>query len=342
LKQLIANRTSDTLELTNRISIEVRAASFRRIRGVTAVAVIASEAAFWMDSETSSNPDTEILNACRPALATTGGPLLLISSPYARKGELWNIYRRHYGPQGDPLVLVAQGTTRDFNPLLPQRIVDRAMERDPSAAMAEFGAQFRADIEAFISREVVENCVSPGIFERGYVHGTSYVAFVDPSGGAADSMTLAICHRNGKVAVLDAVREVRPPFSPDSVTTEFAELMRRYRISTAHGDRYAGLWPTERFAAHGIRYRIADKSKSEIYQAFLPRLNSHEVALLDHPRLISQLCGLERRTTRGGRDSIDHGPGSHDDLANAVAGCIVQLMDRRQRKAITSSVVGLW
>jgi hypothetical protein len=37
-------------------------------------------------------------------------------------------------------------------------------------------------------------------------------------------------------------------------------------------------------------------------------------------RLVTQLCGLERRTARGGRDSIDHAPGEHDDLANAVAG----------------------
>jgi hypothetical protein len=42
--------------------------------------------------------------------------------------------------------------------------------------------------------------------------------------------------------------------------------------------------------------------------------------LLDHPRLLTQLVGLERRTARGGRDSIDHAPGAHDDLANAVAG----------------------
>jgi hypothetical protein len=29
---------------------------------------------------------------------------------------------------------------------------------------------------------------------------------------------------------------------------------------------------------------------------------------------------LERRTARGGRDTIDHPPGGHDDVANAVAG----------------------
>ena len=52
----------------------------------------------------------------------------------------------------------------------------------------------------------------------------------------------------------------------------------------------------------------------------MPLLNSNRIELLDHPRLVAQLCGLERRTTRGGRDSIDHAPGGHDDLANAVAG----------------------
>jgi hypothetical protein len=39
--------------------------------------------------------------------------------------------------------------------------------------------------------------------------------------------------------------------------------------------------------------------------------------------LIAQLIGLERRTARSGRDSIDHGPGAHDDVANAVAGALV-------------------
>jgi len=45
--------------------------------------------------------------------------------------------------------------------------------------------------------------------------------------------------------------------------------------------------------------------------------------LPDNEQLTRELVGLERRTARGGRDSIDHAPGSHDDLANAVAGAII-------------------
>jgi hypothetical protein len=101
LSQLVASRTADTLTLTNRVSIEVRSASFRRLRGPTYLAVISDEAAFWHSDE-SANPDVEILNAVRPGLATTNGLLAIISSPYARRGVVWDAWRSHYGPAGGP------------------------------------------------------------------------------------------------------------------------------------------------------------------------------------------------------------------------------------------------
>jgi hypothetical protein len=57
-----------------------------------------------------------------------------------------------------------------------------------------------------------------------------------------------------------------------------------------------------------------------LYLDLLPLINSRRIQLLDNPKLIAQLTGLERRTARGGKDSIDHPPSGHDDLANAVAG----------------------
>ncbi len=325
LSQLVTNRTNDTLELRNGVSIEVRAASFRRLRGMTAIGVIASEAAFWR-SEESQNPDTEILNAVRPSLATTGGPLILISSPYARRGELWNLYRRHYGPEGDASILIARGASRDFNPTLPERVVQRALERDPAAAAAEFLAEFRADLEDYVSREVVMACVDPLVYERMPKPNVSYVAFTDAAGGSGgDSFTLAIGHRQGDLAIVDCIREVKPPFSPDTTIEGFAAVLRTYRVSKVRGDKFAGDFPKERFAAHGITYEAATKPKSDLYRDLLPVLNSGRARLLDSPRLISQLVGLERRTQRGGRDKIDHQPGHHDDLGNSVAGLIDML-----------------
>ena len=246
------------MTLTTGITLEVRSASFRRIRGVTCVAVLADECAFWLSDE-SANPDVEILNAARPALATTQGPLIAISSPYARRGALWETYRRHYGPEGDPTILVAQGATRDFNPELPQSIIDKAMDRDPAAASAEYMAQFRTDVEGFITREAVEACVNLGVRERPSERKHSYVAFVDPSGGSSDAMTLAIAHTEGKTQILDVIRERKPPFSPEAVTEEFAKLIRSYRCTKVYGDRYGGEWPREQFRKHGVNYEPSEK-----------------------------------------------------------------------------------
>jgi hypothetical protein len=82
----------------------------------------------------------------------------------------------------------------------------------------------------------------------------------------------------------------------------------------------AGIWPVEAFARVGIKYEQSAAPKSDLYRDLLLLINSQRIELLDHSRLINQLTALERRTARGGRDSIDHPPGAHDDLANVVAG----------------------
>lgn len=110
----------ETLSLTNGVDIEIRAASFRGLRGVTCLAICCDEICFWCSDEAgSANPDSAILDAVRPSLATTGGPLIAISTPYARRGVAYETWRDHFGEKGDPRILVAQGASRDFNPSLP-------------------------------------------------------------------------------------------------------------------------------------------------------------------------------------------------------------------------------
>jgi hypothetical protein len=152
---------------------------------------------------------------------------------------------------------------------------------------------------------------------------TTYFGFVDPSGGSSDSMTLGIAHSSKNVAVLDGVWEKKPPFSPEDVVEAFSETLKSYGITSVSGDRYGGLWPAERFRVHGIEYRPSERTRSEIYQEFLALANSRRVRLPFAQRLRIQFKTLERRTNRSGRDSVDHGPGGHDDVANAAAGALV-------------------
>jgi hypothetical protein len=89
------------------------------------------------------------------------------------------------------------------------------------------------------------------------------------------------------------------------------------------GDRYSGEWVREAFRRYGVTYQVSDKTKSDIYLELLPRLNSGRVKLLDNQRLIGQLTNLERRTSRTGRDSIDHPSQGQDDVINCAAGSLV-------------------
>jgi hypothetical protein len=259
LKQLIANRTADALELTNGITLEVRPASFRKLRGPTYIAVIADELAFWYVDAAYANPDVEILNAVEPGLATTGGPLILASSPHARRGALWDVFKRHYGAGGDPLILVAHGASRTLNPSLPQRVVDRALEKDRARATAEYLAQFRTDVEGFVAVEIVEACTGD-YREMLPAANNFYRAFTDPSGGSDDSFALPISHKSEDRTIIDAIREARPPFSPDAVVDDFAALLKSHRVSRVTGDRYAGEFPRELFRKHGIAYDLAKQT----------------------------------------------------------------------------------
>jgi hypothetical protein len=334
LSHLIERDSDDTITLTNGVVIEIATASFRSIRGYTVITALCDEIGFWRSDE-SLNPDSEILGALRPAMATVPPALLLCaSSPYARRGELWEHYRRYFGVDDDR-VLVWQAPTEVMNPTVRESEIRDAYEKDPSWAASEYGAQFRSDLESYITREVLDAVTMFSVREQAPRPGVRYYGFCDPSGGSGDSMTLAISHAEGDKGVLDCVRERRPPFSPESVVEEFSQVCRSYGVYTISGDRYAGAWPVERFSEHGVVYTACDKSKSELYVSLLPLLNSQRIRLLDLPILTNQLTSLDRRTGRGtGRDSIDHPPRSHDDVANAVAGAMNLAIGGDERSVI--------
>jgi hypothetical protein len=323
LALLVARRLRDAIELRTRVILEVHTASYRTTRGRTTIAVVADELAFWRTDEGSAEPDREILSAVRPGMATVEGALLLaISTPYARKGELFRAWAQHYG-RADSDVLVWRAESRLMNPTLRASVVERALQDDPQAGASEYLAEWRRDVEAFLDPDAVAAVTVPDRRELPPVRGVEYVAFVDPSGGSQDSFTLCVAHREGERGIVDCVRERRSPFSPNDAVAEFATTLRAYGVTRVTGDRYGGAWVPERFAVHGIRYEAAELPKSDLYLALLPLINNRAVDLLDLPRLRGQLVGLERRVARGtGRGSVDHAPAGRDDLANAVAGAL--------------------
>ena len=325
---LIEGETADEIRLSNSVTVEIATASMTSVRGRTAACYILDEVAFFRTDDGSRSNDGEIVNACKPALATLRGLLLAVSSPYAKRGHLYAQYRKHFGRDGSP-VLVWKGSSLEMNPELDPQIVADAYEEDPVSAASEYDAEFRDDISGFVTREIIDRCVMPGRLELPPVGSATYHAFCDPSGGRSDSFTLAIGHHHKGAAVVDVLLEIRAPFSPDEAVQLCAEYLKRYRCLTVTGDRYAGEWPRERFAAYGIRYVVCEQARSDLYKTCLPILNDRRCELPDVARMSNQFVALERHVARGGRDSIDHAPGAHDDLANSVAGLLCMIAPER-------------
>jgi hypothetical protein len=327
LRGAVIRETANAIEFEHRTRIEVFGASHRTLRGDTFAMFIIDEAA-QLRSEESATPDIELARAVRPALATLGGRLLVISSPYMRRGLIFNAYRDHYGRNDSPH-LVIKGDWQTLNPTLPADVIAAAFRDDPASARAEWGGCFRDDTDAAYADTWITVAVDAGVLIREPMHapGTvglfEYHGYADPAGGSgADSYCAAVSHREGDVIVLDALLEVRPPFNTDGATAQVAGLFKRYGITTVRGDRYGGSWPAQALAKHGITYQPCELATSDLYVECTPLFSSGRVRLLDHDRLATQLRQLERRVRPGGRDSITHPSGGHDDCATACAGAL--------------------
>lgn len=329
LAVLVDHETADAIWLTNGLCIEIHACSFRSLRGYTCIGAAVDEVSFWT-TEDSANPDTEVLNALRAAMASVPEAMLIaVTTLYAKRGEVGRIWDRHHGQDDSASVLVVNGPTLTMNPTIDADVIAAAYADDPVAAAAEFGGVFRRDVESLLTRDAIDAVTMTGRRQLPPVAGVTYHAFTDPAGGSGtDSFTAAVAHvdaTSGK-GVLDLVFEQRPPFSPEQTVTEIASAVKPYGVTRVIGDHYAGEWPREQFQKHDLIYWPSDKTKSDLYRESVPLVNSRRVELLDVPRLAAQFVGLERRTARGGKDSIDHGPGSkaHDDVCNAAAGALVE------------------
>jgi hypothetical protein len=334
----LVNKVNDRdgiIELSTGVDIAVMAANFRTIRNRTICLAVLNEICFWRDEQGGfSNPDAEIYSAVVPAMVTlrkAGAMLIGISSVHRKLGLMYDKWLDHHGKE-DPDVLVIKAPSATFNPTITEADIAADMRLDPDKARAEWFSEWRTDIAAYIDRDLVEGMIDHGIRERPYDRNIpNYTAFSDESGGSGqDSSTLSICHRERDGTVVqDLLRIWRPPFLPVDVIAEKAQLVKSYGLAKVTGDRWARGLPENVYSPHGVRFELSPKPKSELYLDYISILNSRKMRFLDEPTQIAELCALERRTAWGGRDSIDHVRGGHDDAINATAGASVLASSRK-------------
>jgi hypothetical protein len=337
LRQQVISVGAEEIKLRGNIVIGVHSNNYRTVRGRSLLAVIADETSFWRD-ELSATPDVETHRACMPALAASGGLWVSISTGYRKAGLMYEKWRQHYAQSSDD-VLVVQGSTLDFNPSIPSSVVEQAKESDPEGSEAEWQGGFRNDISSFLDDATIERAIAHGRpLELPPLPQHRYSAFLDPSGGRHDAMTLCIGHKDKQNWIADVIRGKQPPFNPEAVVEEFVELLHDYGIKQVISDGYSGAWAETAFTKRGIKFVRSELNKSQIYLESLPLFMRDVVRLPNHPKMMRELRLLERRVSRSGQDVCDHGHSGSDDYINSVCGALVNAVSRKGPIVITESM----
>lgn len=342
LAALVRRATGDGFELTNSVDIAIATNDFRAVRGRTILACVLDEVSFW-SGETAASPDTEVYRALRPGMATLSELMLIgITTAYRRSGLAYERWQRHFGRDGKVLVVRAPSTA--LNPLLPQSEIDDAMAEDAAAAAADYLSEWRDDLASYVSRDLVESAVDNGVTVRPPDVRHRYTSFIDASSGQANSFTAAVTHREGDIAILDNLIEVKAPFNTTDATAQIAAVLKAYGLRDTMGDNFAAGWVEREFARHAIAFkpRPTGMDRSALYLETLPLFSAGRVRLLDNKQLVAQYAALERRVMPGGRDRVDHPnrSGHHDDASNACSGALWRVTAEAPPMRITPDMLG--
>jgi len=343
LSRHVESVRSHEIDLDNRITIGIYPASFRSIRGLSVVACICDEIAFWWTEDGYANPDVEVLRAVRPAMATfPNAKLVLASSPYAMNGVLWDMWTRR---KKDREVLVWHAPTGLMNPTVPRRFLENEKRRDPETYRREYGAEFAEAVSAYIPAEAIAACVVEGrtsVLPQPRVH--SYEAAIDAA-FKGDRFTFAVAHKESRenklvvdyLAGWEGTRQ--QPVRLGQVIPEIRATLDRYGTRRVYGDQFGAEPLKHAFQEAGIEFEEVPftlQSKADLYANLRSHIVERRIELLDHKESLRELRGLEVELLPGGRPRIGHAnrSGAHDDYAAAIALAV--------GKCLTVQYAGVW
>jgi len=325
----VAKFRKNEIVLKNGITIICCACSSISVRGTGVVAAICDEVSFWRNDETSVHCDEEVLAALRPSMITfPTSKLIKITTPHAKRGIVWNEYRR----RAELNYPVWQLPTMEMNPTFSLELLEQERDRSLEKFKREFLAEFTDNVVSWIEPEVLDACIVQGRKELPHVSNGTYAAAVDPAFKQSD-FGLAIAHRTSEgLIVLDHVARwtgsKKAPLGFERVCREIADILRGYGIDNVQGDQYAAAAIQQEFLKLGLSYRevtFTRQTRPQLFNNLKHLLSQRKIELLDEPALLRQLRSLEEYKAADG--GIDVRPEyGKDDLAIVLGLCAFELL----------------
>lgn len=316
-----------------RVRIAARAASAggSSIRGRFMPCAVLDEVAFFRDSNHKIN-DQDIFDALKPRIAPDG-QLILLSSPWAEIGLLYELYRRNFGHAIDAVVAHAPtGLMRAGNPEILRDIeLERAV--DPEKCSRERDASFMtANEKSYFNPKAVNDLlvpVAPSFVEEAEHYVGGDFAFRRNSSAFASSQATRNEEKKLIVDILDLYEKspVGGALKPSVICKEGAEFAKAVSCDEIIADGHHRESIVEHLENNGVHHIIAPAGaagKSQVYQATRQLLHENRIRLHEgHPladKLVRQLKETTYRNLAGGDVSIDNPlwrTGEHGDLVSA-------------------------
>lgn len=323
LSKRVAKLRKSEIELSNGLTIACYPCSYIAVRGVTIVAAVCDEMAFWRHDETAANPEQEILDALRPGMASVErAKLLKISTPFRKEGILHAEYQR----RAELDFPVWQISTFEMNPAIAPAILETERRRDEQTFRREFMAKFSENITSWIDSEDIDACVIRHRKKLPRVPNVHYVAAIDPA-FVRNDFALAISHlsSNGTI-VLDFMARWRgtkkAPLGFEWVCSEIKRILDRYDINSVIGDQYCATVIRQELLKLGIYYKdfaFGQHTRAEVFGNLKHLLIQRKIELLDDSELLHELRSLEEKRTNRGQIDVQSRGSINDDLAVAGA-----------------------
>ena len=309
-------------------------------RGRSLLGALLDETAFFRDETTGAVNDAALFRALAPRVIE-GGQVVIQSTPWARAGLLYDLWRENWGrPQSAVVAHAATGLLRTDEKILAY--VAREYARDPENAKIEFGAEFGAASAAtWLDPEALDRAVcgtGPAIEPGDLVGAGGDLGFARNSSG----LVVAVQKPSGKIG-LSYVREWRPvqgaPLRPSEVCGEVARYLQAAGARSLVADRHYQETIREALSESGLLLE-EPPPPDEAWALVRELVRSGRLELPDHALLLAQLKAVRGRLASGGTVRIElpaTPDGRHGDLAAAAALAIWAVVRRPHRIPVPQS-----
>lgn len=346
----LESQSGGQLRFQSGIVLTVMAASKASVRGYTVIGAILDEFAWLATDEEAAHQDQEIAAAIRYAMSPpVGAPrrrLLMISSPAAKSGIVYDSYAKYFGKSAAP-VLVARGATWVWNPNIDRKWLEDERARDPKIFTREVLAEFVDAVSAWCDAAVIDAAVVdrtaapnkpiiiPTHWRATDGNGPDYFAACDIA-FKRDASVLAIGHldvagatlkKHERRFIVDGIWKWTPrpgePLEVRAVVDQISTICHEYGLSDIVGDQFAALPLAAEFSTRGIKFEelvATNQSKLEFFTKLREAFYAGRVSLPNDETAIRELKELQERITSSGSIQIGHPSrvSAHDDHASAV------------------------